>query len=125
KQQVSNIDGSIVNVEGIFTRNSELTYRNATYLKNQPVYSDGGIEIFTSRQESLKIPSQGLSVDEGTVNIKVQPTTNRNVNVLTLEGSSTLYIQLINNKDKAYIAGVTLQSSSEVHLNEYTTNTIK
>ena len=125
KQQVSNIDGSIVNVEGIFTRNSELTYRNATYLKNQPVYSDGGIEIFTSRQESLKIPSQGLSVDEGTVNIKVQPTTNRNVNVLTLEGSSTLYIQLINNKVKASIAGVTLQSSSDVPLNEYTTITLK
>ena len=125
KQQVSNIDGSIVNVEGIFTRNSELTYRNATYLKNQPVYSDGGIEIFTSRQESLKIPSQGLSVDEGTVNIKVQPTTNRNVNVLTLEGSSTLYIQLINNKVKASIAGVTLQSSSDVPINEYTTITLK
>ena len=125
KQQISNIDGSIVNVEGIFTRNSELTYRNATYLKNQPVYSDGGIEIFTSRQESLKIPSQGLSVDEGTVNIKVQPTTNRNVNVLTLEGSSTLYIQLINNKVKASIAGVTLQSSSDVPINEYTTITLK
>ena len=125
KQQVSNIDGSIVNVEGIFTRNSELTYRNATYLKNEPIYSDGGIEVFTSRQESLKIPSQGLSVDEGTVSIKTQPTTNRNVNVLTLEGSSTLYIQLINNKVKASIAGVTLQSSSDVPLNEYTTITLK
>ena len=125
KQQVSNIDGSIVNVEGIFTRNSELTYRNATYLKNEPIYSDGGIEVFTSRQESLKIPSQGLSVDEGTVSIKIQPTTNRNVNVLTLEGSSTLYIQLINNKVKASIAGVTLQSSSDVPLNEYTTITLK
>lgn len=125
KQQISNIDGSIVNVEGTFTRNSELTYRNATYLKNEPVYSDGGIEIFTSRQESLKIPSQGLSVDEGTVSIKIQPTTNRNVNVLTLEGSSTLYIQLINNKVKASIAGVTLESSSDVPLNEYTTITLK
>ncbi|XWX29641.1 glycerophosphoryl diester phosphodiesterase [Staphylococcus phage PG-2021_87] len=125
KQQVSNIDGSIINVEGTFTRNSELTYRNATYLKNEPVYSDGGIEIFTSRQESLKIPSQGLSVDEGTVSIKIQPTTNRNVNVLTLEGSSTLYIQLINNKVKASIAGVTLESSSDVPLNEYTTITLK
>ena len=125
KQQVSNIDGSIVNVEGLFTRNSELTYRNATYLKNEPVYSDGGIEIFTSRQESLKIPSQGLSVDEGTVSIKIQPTTNRNVNVLTLEGSSTLYIQLINNKVKASIAGVTLQSSSDISLDEYTTITLK
>ncbi len=125
KQQISNIDSSILNVEGIFTRNSELNYRNATYLKNEPIYSDGGIEVFTSRQESLKIPSQGLSVDEGTLSIKVQPNVSRNVNVLTLEGSSTLYIQLINNKVKASISGVTLQSSSDISLDEYTTITLK
>ncbi len=125
KQQISNIDSSILNVEGIFTRNSELNYRNATYLKNEPIYSDGGIEVFTSRQESLRIPSQGLSVDEGTLSIKVQPNVSRNVNVLTLEGSSTLYIQLINNKVKASISGVTLQSSSDISLDEYTTITLK
>lgn len=125
KQQVSNIDGSIVNVEGIFTRNSELTYRNATYLKNEPIYSNGGIEVFKSRNESLKIPSQGLSIDEGTISIKVHPLTNQSVNVLTIEGNSTLYIQLINGKVKAHIAGNTLQSSSSIPINDYTTITLK
>uniref|UniRef100_A0AAU6MXG2 Glycerophosphoryl diester phosphodiesterase n=1 Tax=Staphylococcus phage 184DA TaxID=3110532 RepID=A0AAU6MXG2_9CAUD len=125
KQQLSDINVNTEVVEGIFTRNQELTYRNATYLKNEPIYSDGGIEVFSSRQESLKIPSQGLSVDEGTVSIKIQPTTNQSGNILTLEGDSVLYIQLINSKVKASIAGNILQSTSNIPINEYTTITLK
>ncbi|WBF81793.1 glycerophosphoryl diester phosphodiesterase [Staphylococcus virus vB_SurM-PSU5] len=128
KQQLNDINDINDNtevVEGIFTRNQELTYRNATYLTNEPIYSDGGIEVFSSRQESLKIPSQGLSVDEGTVSIKIQPTTNQNVNILTLEEDSVLYIQLINSKVKASIAGNILQSTSNIPIDEYTTITLK
>lgn len=125
KKQLNDIDLNTGIVEGIFTRDSEITYRNVMYLKNEPVYSNGGIQVFNSRKESLKIPTQGLSVSEGTISIKVKPSVSQSANILTLEEGSSLYIQLVNNKLKASISNITLQSLSNIPVDEYTTITLK
>lgn len=107
----------------IFTRNSSITDRGVTFNNNEPIYKDGGIEVFKSLSETLQVPNSVLNLNEGTLSIQIEPTTLSNNTII--DGGGILVQTVNSGQVKATVGGVTIQSSKKIKENTFNKVTVK
>lgn len=106
-----------------FARNSSITDRGISFNKNEPVYKDGGIEVFKSLSETLQVPNSVLKLNEGTLSIQIEPTSLSNNTII--DGGGILVQTINSGQIKATVGGVTIQSSKKIKANTFNKITIK
>lgn len=125
EEQIKDLS-SIVNPKdytAIFTRNSSVTDRGVVFNKNEPIYKDGGIEVFNSLSETLQVPNSVLNLTEGTLSIQIEPTSLSNNTII--DGGGILVQTVNSGQIKATVGGVTIQSSKKIKDNTFNKITIK
>lgn len=106
-----------------FTRNSSITDRGVKFNNNEPIYKDGGIEVFKSLSETLQVPNSVLNLNEGTLSIQIEPTSLSNNTII--DGGGILLQTINSGQVKATVGEVTIQSSKKIKENTFNKVTIK